>query len=1337
MQFRLLGPLQVLDDQDRPLVVAGPRVRALLAVLLLEVNQVVPSDRLADQLWDGDPPAAWRPSLHFLVHKLRGILGDARHTLATREPGYVLELRPEELDLTRFGDQVSQARIAWAAGRLEEASSRFETALGLWRGRALAGFEEMGFAQLAISRLEEARLGALVDRIEVALALGRHTPLLGELDALTRAHPFQEGLHAQRILALYRAGRLSDALTAYRQTRDLLRSELAIEPGQRLQDLERAILNRDPALDPPAPATTRADSVPAPDSAATRPPPAPPREERKTVTVMTVLAGEPGRADVDPEDARASSAAMLAAIERVVGRFGGSVQASVGGRVLGVFGVPVAHDDDPERAVRAALELARSNPGARIGIESGEALVDVIPGAGRRSPVGAVVDVAAGLAATAPLGRVAVGAGTWQATSAEIEYEPATGTTDGRLAVMARARTGTSWTAGRTAAPLVERAFELSILRNALGRVRSHSEPQLVTLVGAPGIGKSRLIAELAELVDADTDLIAWRQGRSLPYGDGVTFWALGEIVKAQAGILDTDAEQVAEAKLNRAAIEALDDAEEAAWVTRHLRPLVQVVPDAQISEDVQEAFAAWRRFLEAISARRPLVAVFEDVQWANDALLDFIDELVDRVGTVPLLVVCSTRTELLARRPGWGGGKPNQTTISLLPLTVGGIKALVSALLGYASLPEATLAALIQASGGNPLFVEEYVRMLDDKGMLAGGLDGRRAGQLPMPDSVRRLITARLDTLAPADKALLQAAAVLGQVGWPGGLAAVSGCDPATVEGWLTEVERRDLLRRGRPSSVAGETEFAFRHALVRDVAYAQLPRVVRAERHTRAAEWLAGLGTDRAEQVAHHWRQALALSTAAGHSSPELSERARLALRTAGDRALALTAHARAAGFYAAALDLWPDEEPGRADLLLRLGEALFYGHRTGNDVLEAARDALLARGDRSRAAEAEMMLAYLAWWQGRVEDRDRHGTAAFSLVVDQPESSAKAYVLKGVAESLMLNDQPEDAVTVAREAVRSAEIAGHAEYLCQTLVSLGMARVRSGDRGGLEDVARAVAVVEDARSSITTTICINLAITQSWAGDMWAAADAMARSVPAAERFGQRALYRAWDLGIRAACYYLVGRWDEALELADELLAGEPDYLEPTCWLVRGRIMLGRGRLQEAVEASERGLAAARTGIDTAVLQPALAFRCRVLLQLGRKDDATPLVQELVSRLGGRFIHPDAGTDLAAVLATFGHGVKELDAWRIVPYRWLQALRAMLAGNHSRAAGLYREIGCPPDEARARLGLAAELRAAGHHEEAAREAAEAERLWSAMGATAYAAEAASISMSAPSSG
>jgi predicted ATPase len=477
------------------------------------------------------------------------------------------------------------------------------------------------------------------------------------------------------------------------------------------------------------------------------------------------------------------------------------------------------------------------------------------------------------------------------------------------------------------------------VLCDALGRVRAERTPQLVTLVGVLGIGKSRLVFELSKMVDAEPELIWWRQGRSLPYGEGISFWALAEMVKAQAGILETDTPGQAGAKLAQMTGQVLGGTADADWVRRHLGALAGLGDSAAPGGDRGEAFSAWLQFVEALAGQRPLVLVFEDLHWADDGLLDFVDYLVEWVGGVPLLVVGTARPELLARRPGWGGGKPNAVTLLLAPLSDADTARLVGLLRGRAVLQAGQQAVLLGQAGGNPLFAEQYVQMLADRG------DGE---QLPVPDSVQGIIAARLDLLAPADKRLLQDAAVTGKVFWPGAVAALSGAPAGELDGRLHGLERRQFVRRDRASSVAGERQYAFVHVLVRDVAYGQIPRAARAGKHAAAAGWIESLGRadDHAEMVAHHYQAALDLARAANRDAPELAVRARAALRRAGDRALALSAFPAAAGYYRAALALWPPDAPGqRAGLLLALGTTL---HEAGEpqQAQAALADAAAAR-------------------------------------------------------------------------------------------------------------------------------------------------------------------------------------------------------------------------------------------------------------------------------------------------------------------------------------------------------------------------------------------------------
>ena len=553
---------------------------------------------------------------------------------------------------------------------------------------------------------------------------------------------------------------------------------------------------------------------------------------------------------------------------------------------------------------------------------TGEALValDARPLEGEGMASGDVVNTAARLQAAAPVDGILVDATTFRATDRQITYQPAEpvdakGKTDPVavwLVLGPRASFGVDVDQAPVAA-LVGRERERGLLAGELARTRAEEAPQLVTLVGVPGIGKSRLVWELSELVEADRELVTWRQGRCLPYGEGVALGALGEIVKAQAGILDTDPAEQAAAKLEWAVAGLIGEESEAAWVLKHLASLVGLAGGVELGGDRRvEGFAAWRRFLEALAEQGPAVLVVEDLHWADELLLDFLDHLVDWAAKVPLLIVASARPELLARRPDWGG-KLNSAIVSLAPLSEADTALLVGGLLGQAVLPVEAQTALLARAGGNPLYAEEYVRMLADRGYLnqvGGTWRLEQDEDLPLPESVQGIIAARLDALAAEEKALLQDAAVLGKVGWLGALAALADRPPHVLEERLHGIERKEFLRRERRSQVAGERQYAFRHVLVRDVAYSQLPRAARADRHRRAAEWLEALAPDRAEDraelLAHHWQAALQYATAAGRDTTVLAVPARLALREAGDRALSLNAFVAAARWYQAALEL-----------------------------------------------------------------------------------------------------------------------------------------------------------------------------------------------------------------------------------------------------------------------------------------------------------------------------------------------------------------------------------------------------------------------------------------------
>src|SRR3954468_4397360 len=644
---------------------------------------------------------------------------------------------------------------------------------------------------------------------------------------------------------------------------------------------------------------------------------APPREERKVVTILfTDLVGSTARAEgLDPEDVSATLSAYYAQLRAELERHGGTVEKFIGDAVMAVFGAPVAHEDDPERAVRAALAI-RDSIGEelqiRTAVNTGEALVALgaKPGEGDAMVAGDVVNTAARLQGAAPVNGILVGEATYRTTDRVIEYREAPEVfAKGKAepvpvweAIAARSRFGIDvdlWPATQ----LVGRARELDQLLGALARARAEREPQLVTIVGVPGMGKSRLVQELSLAVDADPDIIRWRQGRSLPYGQGVSYWALGEMLKAEAGILETDSGAVAEEKLV-AAVGHICSAVEADWIAGELRPLIGLADEKSGADSRGEAFAAWRRFLEGLADERPTVLVFEDLHWADDGLLDFVDMFAERAADVPLLIVATARPELLARRSGWGGGKSNAATLSLAPLSERETAELVHAILERAVLPADLQAAVLARAGGNPLYAEEFARMVGERGL------DPSSGELPLPESLQGVISARLDALTREEKEVVQDAAVVGKVFWPG---ALGRADHTELDEALYALERKEFIRRERRSAVEDELQYAFRHVLVRDVAYAQIPRAARADKHEQVAGWIESRirGEDAAEQLAHHYVSALEYAQAAGRETASLAVHARHALRSAGRRAVALNAFRSATASFASALELTPEDD------------------------------------------------------------------------------------------------------------------------------------------------------------------------------------------------------------------------------------------------------------------------------------------------------------------------------------------------------------------------------------------------------------------------------------------
>jgi class 3 adenylate cyclase/tetratricopeptide (TPR) repeat protein len=1016
---------------------------------------------------------------------------------------------------------------------------------------------------------------------------------------------------------------------------------------------------------------------------------APRREERKVVTVLFAdLVGFTSRAErMDPEDVRALLAPYWQHLRDELEHYGGTVEKFIGDAVMALFGAPVAHEDDPERAVRAALAIRdwareQNDVQVRIAVNTGEALVllGASPAEGEGMAAGDVVNTAARLQSAAPVNGVLVGELTYRATRGVIDYaeqEPvvAKGKSEPLAVWEALAARSRFTVETMSAAPLAGREDEVELLVNTFQRVRRDREPQLVTVAGVPGIGKSRLVAELYEFVESDPDLVTWRRGRSLSYGDGVSLWALGEIAKAELGVLESDTRDETAAKLADSLAELSNDEGERAWLARHLAPLLGLPAE---QDDRTERFGAWRRWIELIADRRPTVLVFEDVQWADDELLDFVDELADWATDLPLLVVCTTRPELFERRPGWGGGKRNVLTVSLGPLSDTDTARIVAATLDRALLPADTQAALLERAAGNPLYAEQYARMVAEGGLADA-----------LPESVQGIVAARLDLLGADEKALLQDAAVIGRVFWPGALGA--------ADDLLRSLVRKEFIRRERRSSVGAEQEYSFAHALVRDVAYAQIPRGERAAKHRAAATWIETLppdrAVDRAEMLAYHYGAALELAAAAGTVDDDLRARARDAFHDAGDRALALGAYPAAKRQFTAALELTADGTPEWARLSRDLGSVLGYDDAQAALLhLEAAAAAFTKLGDNEGAAVAELNAANASWYSGNRDAADAHSERAVALLADAPPSEAKAAALAERARMLMLAAQMTSSAELATAAIEIATQMHSERILASALITRGTAL------DDVEDIERGIELAEQTRDLGQLFRGLNnMAENLIRRGDL-------AGTRPIYERFLRETEQVGWAgqiLWVRAqesSLRFIVGDWDEALATADELIAeiesGKPHYLEADVRGTRSAIRHARGDIAGAIADAERAVAVSRESKDPQTVVPSLGGLATLYAREGRLDAARAAIDEAVRVLRPleRHYYNEA---ILLIWATLDLGLAaemiEIFDRGDAMDPWTKACVAAWRGDLAAAAAVFERFGARWPEAEMRLRIA----------------------------------------------
>jgi class 3 adenylate cyclase/tetratricopeptide (TPR) repeat protein len=776
--------------------------------------------------------------------------------------------------------------------------------------------------------------------------------------------------------------------------------------------------------------------------------------ERKLATVLFVDLVDSTRLvrGMDPEVVRRRVSRFFERVSHCVGVHGGIVEKFAGDAVLAAFGIPQAHEDDAERAARAALaireEVKQLGLEARIGLEAGELVVDE---AESTFATGEALNLAARLQQTAKPGEILAGPTAHRLSLGRLVVEDAgplelkgidaplrawrvLGTNDG-----VRVRSSLQ-------APLVGRESELELLENTFQRMGRDRRAHLFTVYGEPGVGKSRLAREFLDAVDGATVLM----GRCLPYGEGITYWPLAEMVKAAAGISDDDPLDEAFDKL-RACCE--DDA--VADLLGLAFGLLEALEGERSPEEI--AWAA-RELMERLGDVQPLILLFEDIHWAEERLLDLIEHLADWV-RAPLLLLCLARPELLDVRPGWGGGRVRSTAIELEALSQDEASELVEALLAELELPAKLPGELLAKAEGNPLFVEETIRMFAEKPDpdCAAGI----------PDTLQALIAARIDWLPPAEKMILQRAAVVGRIFWRGAVEHLTP-DLDDLDAHLDNLLLRDFLLREARSSISGERAFRFKHVLIREVAYAGLAKHARAQHHARFAEWLADrAGEELLEIRAYHLDQAARLLAELDGAAPaELAKEAAAALEAAGKRALAREAYKSARRVLVRAVELEPTLR--RRYMAARAAQQL--GDMAAVSVeMTKIREQARSEGNRLVEARALTALAQVAHrGAGDLDEADRLVDDALELLKDETDVDAHFDALLQGTEIDASRGRLGGAIRHLEQAFAVAMAAGRKELqtiAAQALAQMHILRLEFDQAEPL--LAKAVALAEESGS------------------------------------------------------------------------------------------------------------------------------------------------------------------------------------------------------------------------------------------------------------------------------
>ncbi len=945
-------------------------------------------------------------------------------------------------------------------------------------------------------------------------------------------------------------------------------------------------------------------------------PPVRPREARKTVTVLFCdVTGSTALGErLDPESLRALLARYFERMKGIVERHGGTVEKFIGDAVMAVFGVPVVHEDDALRALRAAAEMRSAFPElgieGRIGVSTGE----VVTGTEERLATGDAVNVAARLQQAAQPGEVLIAEGTRLLARDAVDVEsveplPLKGKAEPVPASrLVRVREGAEAFARRLDSPMVGRERERRLLRQAFDRAVEDRACQLFTILGPAGIGKSRLVLNLAAAVEGEATIVG---GRCLPYGEGITYWPLLEVLDGLGRELE------------------IVTPEETAWAARKL--------------------------FEESAAERPLVLVFDDVHWAEPTFLDLVEHVADLSRDAPILLVCVARPELLDARPAWGGGKLNATAILLEPLGPEEVAKLIDNL--AAELGDAARARIAEAAEGNPLFVEEMLAMVGEEG-----------GELEVPPTIQALLAARLDRLDPRERDVLGRASIEGKVFHVGAVTALAPEDlRPEVRGHLLSLVRKELIRPDR-SALPGEDAFRFRHLLIRDAAYQSLPKQARAELHERFADWLERAVQDGAAEheaiLGYHLEQAYRYRAELGavdERAIRLARRAGRLLGAAGRQAFSRGDMPATASLLGRAEELLPRDGPDRLALLPDLGDALVEGGELarGRELLDRAVEEAAAAGQR--AVEAR---AILIRWSFRISADPEGATEQARAEVERllPEleelgddlALAQAWRLKGLVHLMAcrfaeLGEAEENALVHARRAGDRRQEADALFWLmaaydfgplpadeavarCEGLLDAAAANpiaeggalahlaMLKAKRGAFDEARSLFRRALDRYGELGTELQRGgMSMAFGWieilAGTPEAAEPVLREGYERLGKIGEQS-YRSTLAAVYADVVYRQGRYEEAEELtrASEELAARDDLASQIGWRsVRAKVLARRGELAEA---ERLGRAAVEIASRTDGLEwwaGALADLGEVLRLAGRPNDAAEQLEE----------------------------------------------------------------------------------------------------------------------------